>query len=134
MIKNKLKVIIHRNTSIDLKDLETIKSRKREFVETRGIYYKILKDYTKFSLVHIGKDMGKSHATVLHAIRNFDYWVKYDKTLEQRYKKILKEFKEYVGIDKLEGNLTYNIEELMDNYVKLKKQYEKLKEKISENV
>lgn len=133
MIKKELKAIIKKHTGVDLNNEETIKSRKRQYVEIRGIYYKILQDYTKFTLTHIGDSMGKTHATVLHTVNNFDYWVKYDKALSTLYYGILDEFKNYLGVNKLEGRLSHNFEDLLDNYAKLKKEYEELKQKITQN-
>lgn len=133
MIKSKLKKIIYKKTGINLDDKESQTCRKRQLVEIRGIYYKILNDYTKFTLMHIGDSMGKTHATVLHTVRNFDYWLKYDTALNTLYKEILYEFKEYLGVDKLEGRLSDNFEDLLANYARLKKEYEDLKLKITQN-
>ena len=134
MIKKELKTIIKKHTGINLNDPETVKCRKRQFVEIRGIYYKILQDYTKFTLTHIGDDMGKTHATVLHAIKHFDHWMEYDQALKTMYYAVLNDFKEYLGVNKLEGRLSHNFEDLLDNYARLKKEYEDLKERITQNV
>jgi len=134
MIKKELKTIIRKHTGINLNDPETVKCRKRQLVEIRGIYYKILQDYTKFTLTHIGDDMGKTHATVLHAVKHIDHWMKYDPALKALYFVILNEFKEYLGIHNLEGKLSRNFEELLNNYARLKREYEDLKERITQNV
>jgi SMC interacting uncharacterized protein involved in chromosome segregation len=134
MVKRELIKIIKKHTAIDLSDPEVQTCRKRELVEIRGIYYKVLNDYTKFTLEHVGKSMGKTHATVLHAVKNFDFWLKYDERLNRKYKDILEDFKKYIGINKLTGKLTYNIEELLNNYVKLKEQYDELKSLVTEKI
>jgi len=54
------------NTFID------IKSRKREVVYMRAIYYKLCKEFTFESLVKIGKTINKDHATVIHGLKVFD--------------------------------------------------------------
>ena len=44
--------------------------RKRDCVRARVIVYKHYREYSKFSFEKIGKMFGKSHASVLHALRN----------------------------------------------------------------
>ena len=131
MIKDKLKQIIKEKTGHNLDSHKVRNSRKREYVEARGIYYTILNDEGRFTLSAIGRDMGKTHAIVLHAVRNFAYWLEYNKSLNKTYKAVLAEFKAFMGI-KLQKKLSSNIELLMDHYVKLKADYEMLKEQIDE--
>jgi chromosomal replication initiation ATPase DnaA len=54
------------NTSIN------VKSRRREIVYIRSIYYKLCKDFTKESLDAIGKHVNKDHATVLNGLKIFN--------------------------------------------------------------
>ena len=54
------------NTFID------VRSRKREVVYMRAIYYKLCKEFTFESLVKIGKTINKDHATVIHGLKVFD--------------------------------------------------------------
>ena len=61
------------------------KTRRREYVEARAIYYKLLRDNTRMSLANIGKTMGRDHATVLHSVRRVDDWIKYDKQIRLDY-------------------------------------------------
>jgi chromosomal replication initiation ATPase DnaA len=80
--------------------------------------------YTK-----IGKSVNKNHASVLHACKYFDYWTKQDEGLLNIYTKIKEEFRKYLGYEKADKKLEYNLEMLLDNYLILKKQYEELKNK-----
>ena len=50
----------------------SVKSRKREIVYMRSIYYKLCKDFTNESLNAIGKQVNKDHATVLNGLKIFD--------------------------------------------------------------
>lgn len=50
----------------------SVKSRKREIVYMRSIYYKLCKDFTSESLDAIGKHVNKDHATVLNGLKIFD--------------------------------------------------------------
>ena len=64
-------------------------TRKREVVEARGMYYKVLKEFTNMSLAAIAKTVGKNHATVLHGLKHFDVWRKDNKYLDIAYKNVL---------------------------------------------
>jgi len=61
------------------------KSRKREYVYARACYYKLLRDKTACSLTSIGETLNKNHATVLHALREWEYMIKFDSRLEKLY-------------------------------------------------
>jgi len=58
------------------------KTRKREVVEARGLYIHLLHKYHKFGASHIGRIMGFNHATILHSIKSFDMYLKYNERLE----------------------------------------------------
>ena len=46
------------------------RSRKREIVTARFVFYCLARLYTDYGLAAIGSIVGKNHATVLHAINN----------------------------------------------------------------
>jgi hypothetical protein len=48
----------------------TKKTRKREYLYARAVYFKLAQDIFRRSLTSIGKDIGLDHATVLHSINN----------------------------------------------------------------
>ena len=53
------------------------KSRKREYVDARRIFYHILRSYHFLGLSQIGKISGnRNHATVLHSLRDFEFLIK----------------------------------------------------------
>jgi chromosomal replication initiation ATPase DnaA len=60
------------------------KNRKREVVDARRAYAKILRDrgYT-FEL--ISRTIGKDHATILHYVRTIDSILSYDKEFRDKY-------------------------------------------------
>jgi len=81
-----LKQIIKEITGADINQV----SRKREIIEARAIYYKILKQIDKKkSLQSIGASVGKDHATVLHSLKNYDMFEKFNPTLKLFRKEIL---------------------------------------------
>ena len=63
LINDELSVNIERNT------------RERPVVEARAMYFTILKHNTNLTLKTIGETVGRDHATVLYAIRNFPAWL-----------------------------------------------------------
>jgi hypothetical protein len=48
----------------------TKRTRKREYLYARAVYFKLAQDIFRRSLTSIGKDIGLDHATVLHSINN----------------------------------------------------------------
>ena len=72
------------NTFID------VRSRKREVVYMRAIYYKLCKEFTFESLVKIGKTINKDHATVIHGLKVFDNVINptWEKSYYNKYLKL----------------------------------------------
>jgi len=68
---------------IFLVDLEVI-NRKRDVVDARKVYSKILRD-NGYSYDLIGKTLGKDHATIIHYIKNIEYILSYDKIIIDKY-------------------------------------------------
>ena len=132
MITKELKNIIRRETNIDLENKETLLCRDRDFIEARAMYYKLLRKYTNMTYTKIGKSVSKNHATILHACNNFDWWLKQDEGLLNVYTKVKEKFSDYLGYEKVDKKLEYNLERLFENYIDLKKQYEILKERVKE--
>ena len=50
----------------------SLKSRKRNNVYQRAIYFKLCEDFTKGSLTDIGNSVGLDHATVIHSRKIFE--------------------------------------------------------------
>ena len=89
----KFKKIIELETGVNVE----IVSRKRNFVEARAMYYKLLRDVSNMTLQAIGDTVNKDHATIIHSLNSVDDWMKYDRKLADRYKNIL------YAIDKIDG-------------------------------
>ena len=121
MIQKELKKIIKHETGIDLDDEDILKSQRREYVEARGMYCVLLREMTNLTLISIGKSLNKDHTTVLYSLINFKYWSVADPHLEKIYIQIKLVFKKYL---QLSGSP--KIDELIDNYIILKKEYKKL--------
>jgi hypothetical protein len=81
-----LKKAIQEITGVDINEV----TRKRETIEARAIYYKVLKQIDKKkSLQSIGASVGKDHATVLHSLKNYDMFEQFNPTLKLFRKQIL---------------------------------------------
>lgn len=81
----KFKKIIELETGVNVE----IVSRKRNFVEARAMYYKLLRDVSNMTFQAIGDTVNKDHATIIHSLNSVDDWMRYDRKLADRYKNIL---------------------------------------------
>ena len=123
-----LKKVIKEITGVDINEV----SRKREIIEARAVYYKILKQIDKKkSLQSIANTVGKNHATVLHSLNNYDMFEQFNPTLKLFRKQILQRLN-YVTQEQV---LDMSKEELIDNLqidiIKLNDEIEKLQETIT---
>ena len=131
-ITSQLKKVIQEITGVDINEV----SRKREIIEARAVYYKILKQIDKKkSLKSIGASVGKDHATVLHSLKNYDMFEQFNPTLKIFRKEILQRLNykpiEYFGnisneqeIERLNVyifNMEQEIESLKETITKLEK-------------
>ncbi len=82
-LQHKIIKIINNTFQIDILN----RTRKREYVEGRMIYYKILRDL-HYGYKAIGRTLYKDHSTVIHAVRAFDDVTTYDKELYNKYEVI----------------------------------------------
>ena len=131
-ITKELKKVIQEITGVDINEV----SRKREIIEARAVYYKILKQIDKKkSLKSIGASVGNDHATVLHSLKNYDMFEQFNPTLKIFRKEILQRLNykpiEYFGnisneqeIERLNVyifNMEQEIESLKETITKLEK-------------
>lgn len=76
----KFKKIINEVFSIDLES----ESRKREVVDARKVYTKILRD-NGYRYEAIANSIKKDHSTIVHYIKNINNILSYDKHLMDKY-------------------------------------------------
>ncbi len=81
-----------------------LKTRKREYINARMVYYKIARDTTSNSLAEIGDPMNVDHATVLHALINYKYFKNY-KEIKRIYLKASKPFREKTRAERIQDIL-----------------------------
>lgn len=116
----KLKAIIKEQTGIDIEKV----SRKREVITARKAYYKLLNITTKLSYTAMANSVGKTHATVLHALRHFDYDYKTDKSLQELYDNLHTVY--------IEGKEVETTDKLIYENIKLQQTIRTLKNELDE--
>ena len=99
------------------------RTRKRNYVYARAVYFKLCREYTKLSLDDIGQTVDMDHASVVHAISKvFDAVVFYDKFLEDLYN-------DYKFSNKDTGETIFeNYERLLKENLDLRKEVKSIKE------
>tara|TARA_A100001391_G_C4927662_1_gene240878 strand:+ start:103 stop:582 length:480 start_codon:yes stop_codon:yes gene_type:complete len=107
------------------------KTRKREYVEARFIYFKLLREFTNMSLNAIGSFVKRDHATVLYGVNQLETWMQYDNRIKTNYKAIRNMVVNYATTNDFE---TQNHNTKKEKIVILKKlEYEVLKKTLDEN-
>lgn len=123
----KLKRIIKNQTGIDIEKV----SRKREVVIARKVYFKLLTETTKLSYTTMASSVHQTHATVLHALRNFDYDYKTDVSLKELYKNVRSLYVDGININTPDALLQQNLI-LEETVINLKKQLDEVRNELKE--
>jgi hypothetical protein len=122
-----LKKAIQEITGVDINEV----TRKRETIEARAIYYKVLKQIDKNkTLKAIGASVGKDHATVLHSLKNYDMFEQFNPTLKLFRKQILQRLN-YATPDILDMTKDEYIQSLQVDVMKLNDEIANLQETIT---
>jgi hypothetical protein len=122
-----LKKAIQEITGVDINEV----TRRRETIEARAIYYKVLKQIDKKkSLKSIGASVGKDHATVLHSLKNYDMFEQFNPTLKLFRKQIMQRLN-YATPDILDMTKDELIQSLQIDVMKLSGEIENLQETIT---
>jgi hypothetical protein len=80
----RIKNLIMIEAGIDVSE----RSRERDVVEMRAVYYKLLRDVHHLSLTTIARSLGYNHATVLHSLNNYDNWSAFSNIMITSYNNI----------------------------------------------
>ena len=71
------------------------KSRKREYIEARSVLINYFYHYQGMGLTEIARAIGSvsewkpNHATIYHALKNYDIYCRYNKRLDSVLKKVI---------------------------------------------
>jgi dynactin complex subunit len=121
----KLKAIIKEQTGLDINKV----SRKREVINARKAYYKLLHLTTKISYTTMAKSVGKTHATVLHALRHFDFDYNTDNEFKELYDNLFTVYVDGKEIDTTD-KLVYENLKLQENIRMLNSELEELRSEL----
>ena len=80
----RIKNLIMIESGVDISE----RSREREIVEMRAVYYKLLREVHHLSLTRIARSIGYNHATVLYALNNYDNWSAFSNNMVTCYNNI----------------------------------------------
>jgi len=78
-------------------------TRKTEYIEGRAMVYEIMRDCLNMTYMEIASVFNKNHGTVMHAIKEYPYMVKYKPALENKKINILKEWGELYAMATFES-------------------------------
>jgi len=82
MDKETIKELVNNYFNLDI----TRKTRKKEYVEARSYFYKLMREHTPYSLEQIGKEVNRDHASVLHGIKSLYNWMQQDTRIRNNYR------------------------------------------------
>jgi hypothetical protein len=117
MTTKEIKELVEQETN---NTLDT-KTRKRDIVYTRAVYFKLCRVHTLLPLSEIGLIVNKNHATVLHGLRLFNnVLVEY----EQSYLELFSKLDEQIR--KQTGKKLRNTQKLLNPEIFYRKKYTRL--------
>lgn len=93
------------------------KTRRREYVDSRRIFFYILRNRFLLTYEEVGKISKRDHATIIHSVKTFDYIVKRDIVLNSIYQKTLERVELVTSVPK-----TTRKEEILSKIEKLNKE------------
>lgn len=138
--QNKIKLlakdIVCKHYGIDIAK----RTRKREYVLGRSMYYKLLRENTRMSFQEIANSFNKDHATALHSIKQLNGYMEVDVILRADFADINNTFLDSVDSGLLEKyNGTPDEEtpaylKLLQDFYELKRRYNKLKRTHHESI
>ena len=103
-------------------------SRKEEYIEGRAIVYYILRHKLGMTYQQIAKVFNKNHATVLHALKEWPYMVKYNSQLDAKKDQVVDYINENCTPDK-DGRKDIKIKACEDQIFLLNSKIKELKKK-----
>ena len=140
-----LVITINSLLSVDIRK----RTRKREYVEARCIYFKMARDMHGATYDSIGRAIGLNHSTVIHGERTADDLIKVDKAFLEKYKIVkdyfgsfdsASEYKSYLEIlseNELLGNKVNELSlqlELIEHQAKKYHEFDKILDRIVQQV
>lgn len=95
---NKIKTFIE--NEMNLNDIFK-KTRKREYVDARRIFFYMLRNKFLLTYYEIGNISKRNHATIIHSLKTFEYIVEKDIVLNNIFQKALEETELIISMPKI---------------------------------
>jgi|TARA_R100001509_G_scaffold165324_1_gene146408 hypothetical protein len=130
MVNLKPETVIYIAEKILQLDLRS-NSRREDYIEGRAIVYYILRYKLGLTYQQIAKVFNKNHATVLHALKEWPYMVKYRSEIEHKKDHIVEYINENCVSDK-DGRKDIKIKACEDEIFLLNSRINELKKKLTE--
>jgi hypothetical protein len=119
--EQKIKQLVEQIYKLDI----TNNCRESRFVQARSIYYKLCIQFGTLNQTNIAKSIGRNHATLIHAMKQWDVYIRFFKGFEKNYffaRAALLEAKMFPNVKK-----RITLDELLIKYNELMVENEQLK-------
>lgn len=130
--------IVNKTLKVNILD----KTRKRELVDARYIYYSICYYHLRMTLAAISRTTNHNHATVLHGLKQADSLYEFDADFKERYDEVLRiaknmsdaisENKNEHEMEVIDDSFQHEIKMLNKKIVRMELEYENLTNKYME--
>jgi hypothetical protein len=112
-ITKRLLELTQEHSGIDV----TAKGRRRDLVESRALYFHIFKEIKpSVTLQYIGGTVGLDYTTVIHALRQYEIYEKYNTELKYIKEIIIKKYREETVVDEYIYAMTADLNKLLIKY------------------
>jgi DNA-binding Lrp family transcriptional regulator len=112
-ITRRLLELTQEHSGIDV----TAKGRRRDLVESRALYFHIFKEIKpSVTLQYIGGTVGLDYTTVIHALRQYEIYEKYNTELKYIKEIIIKKYREETVVDEYIYAMTADLNKLLIKY------------------
>ena len=105
--------------------------RTINYVQARAIYFKLCMDFTSMTIVPIASSVNKNHATLLHALKQFDVYLRFIPKFKENYNFIKGAFLEGQMFPHRDKRMT--MDELIIKYNELIVEVDSLREKLEQS-
>jgi hypothetical protein len=119
--EQKIRQLVEQIYKLDI----TNNCRESRFVQARLIYYKLCIQFGTLNQTNIAKSIGRNHATLIHAMKQWDVYIRFFKGFEKNYffaRAALLEAKMFPNVKK-----RITLDELLIKYNELMVENEQLK-------
>lgn len=125
--ENKIKELVEQVYKLDI----TSKSRQASFVQARSIFFKMCLQYTRLSQTKIAAMVNRDHATVIHAMKQWEVFERFIPGFKENYNFIKASFIELKMYPDVKKRMS--LDELLIKYNDLLVKYDELSAKFEQS-